>query len=145
MLRTAEIKKHNSPEDVAALYVVRLLEGYHTKATVDQAYIDICRLETGRKGQPGYEAKKCLNSLALTEEQQDHADLQPSLLDGLSIDDMIDLKALIKKIEHPKTKLVFHYWLQGYTLLEIGEMLDLSMGRIQQIVSLEIQALKETC
>lgn len=144
MLRKAEISNHHSPEDIASEYVARLLEGYHTRATIDQAYIDICRLSSGRKGQPGYKAKKCLNNLALTEEQQDHADLQPNPFKTLDQDDLMDLEKQISRIQCGRTKDIFTYLLMGLTLQEIGDKYGLTQSRVQQIVSREITYLRES-
>jgi len=55
MVKEATQRFHTDPEGIASIYVIRLLEGLHKKATVSQAYIDIVRLESGRKA--SYEAK----------------------------------------------------------------------------------------
>lgn len=143
MKRKADYSGHSDPDGIANEYVVRLMEGYHQRATVDQAYIDICRLSTGRKGQPGYEAKKRLNMIPLTAEQNDHADLQPAP-STLSDDQRLDLERALKCIKDKRTLGIFLKVLDGWTYQAIADDMDLTLARIQQIVTREIIAIRET-
>lgn len=143
MVKCAQRKRHPSPEDIAQEYVCRLLEGLHQHATVDQAYIDILRLRSGRKGKgPGYDAKIRLHSLT-TEKQMDHLNLIVDDTSNLSPDELLDLKAILLKIKHPQTKKVFHYKLLGLNNKEIGKKLGVGESRISQIIKVEIQRLQE--
>jgi DNA-directed RNA polymerase specialized sigma24 family protein len=141
MKRKADFSNHPDPEGIASEYVIRLMEGYHQRATVDQAYIDICRLTVGRKGQPGYEGKKRLNMLALTAEQNDHADLQPST-SNLTADQRLDLAKALGCIKNRRTRDIFDKVLKGWTYQDIADDLGLTLARIQQIVTREIVSIR---
>lgn len=142
MVRHADIAKHPSPDDIASEYVCRLLEGYHQRATIAQAYIDICRLQTGRKGQPGYEAKKTLNMLAISEEQMDSTFRIPAIED-LSVDDRLDLERAFSLIKCARTKEMFTLYLKGHNYGEIALIYELTESRVHQILNREMLRLSD--
>lgn len=141
MVREAFHRKHTDPQGIAAEYVARLLEGYHQKATVAQAYIDICRLTLGRKGQPGYLAKKRLNMLAVSDAQNQAAEFQPQET-NLTPDQWIDLKRALGLIKSKRTQDMFHKVIQGWTYEAIADEYGLTLTRVQQIVSREIVSIR---
>lgn len=140
MLKKAQMKGHPFPDDVAQEYAMRLLEGLHAKATIDQAYVDILRLRSGRKTQPGYEAKKALASLT-TEKQMDHLAFIVDEREDLSQDEMLDLKRLMGRIKNPRMQTIFRLRLEGFTMLEIARSLDVTQAYIHQLIDLEIEKL----
>lgn len=142
MHRTASYKGHPHPDDIAQEYVMRLLEGYHEKATIDQAYVDICRLSSGRKGQPGYDAKRTLNMVASSDEQVKFYTNQPNPFEDFTIDDRLDLEKILSQLDCPRLIHIFTMRLKGFTLAEIGRDLKLTESRINQIVNREILLLR---
>lgn len=138
MLKKAQYKNHPFPEDVAQEYVCRLLEGLHAKATVDQAYVDIQRMRSGRKTQPGYEAKTRLASLA-SEKQMDATHLIPNEPPDLNVDEMIDLKMYMSKIKNPRMQVIFEMRLEGFTMLEIAKELGVTQSYIHQLIDAELE------
>lgn len=142
MIKCAQVHRHPDPEDVAHTYIVRLLEGYHTKATVDQAFIDILRLTISRSDLPGYGARRTLNKVATYRqvEKSPYA-YGHDLLDGLTQDELLDLKDVINDIKDSRTKEVFNYLLLGYTQKEIAGKFELSEARINQIILRQINVL----
>ena len=140
MVKCAQKKGHSSPEDIAQEYVCRLLQGLHSTATVDQAYIDIMRLTSGRKGLAQYDEKNTLNSL-VSEKQMDAIQLIPGHSSDLNVDELIDLQAILQKIKHPQSKKVFLLKIEGWTNSEIGNRLGVGEARISQILIKEINRL----
>lgn len=142
MRKLAEVKRHPHPDDIASEYVMRLLQGLHAKASVDQAYIDIIRNTSGRKGGAGYQSRISLSKVASVEKQDYFTLSEPNPLEDLSIDDWIDLKRYLAKVECPRVAKVLTLRLEGNTLQEIAEVMDLTESRIQQIISREIERLR---
>jgi DNA-directed RNA polymerase specialized sigma24 family protein len=147
MIKHASMNGHAHPEDIAQEYVVRLLEGHHQKATVSQAYIDILRKQTGRKGHKIYDAKRTLDSVVKTEAQLNSVLHQPNPDEGLSIDELIDLKNQLDQIQDSKLRKMFLLRLQGWTYEEIGIEFQYSQAYILLLIKQTIDDLnkKEAC
>lgn len=140
MVKQASANQHPHPEDIASEYVIRLLEGLHQRSTVGQAYIDIIRLQSGRKTQNGksnenYKARQSLTMVASSEEQEKFYANQPCMEHAVSIDDRLDLERILNKIKCERTIHIFKMVLQGYVLKDIAKDLGLTESRINQIVN----------
>lgn len=140
MVKEAQSHFHTDPEGIASIYVIRLLEGLHAKATVSQAYIDIIRLESGRKGFKSYENRKSINQVASSEDQLSYMENQPEVLD-ISVDDRLDLNQALQFVK-PKYKPVFDKLLLGWKQAEIAEDIGLTESRVNQIITREIERIK---
>lgn len=133
MVKHATHLGHWSPEDIASEYVVRLLEGLHQRATIGQAYIDIVRLVSGNKRQPGYKAKQALSMVASQEAQDHFTNTQPSVIQ-LTQDEMLDLEKACRSIKCTRSQFIVHQLLLGFTQREIANELGLTEGRVNQLV-----------
>jgi hypothetical protein len=140
MIKEAQCRLHPDPEGIASIYVIRLLEGLHKKSTVSQAYIDILRLESGRKGFKSYDARLNINRVASSEDQLSYMENQPEVLD-ISVDDRLDLHLALKFVK-PKYKPVFDKVLLGYKYGEIALEMGVMESRVHQIVTREIERIK---
>lgn len=137
MVKHATANYHQHPEDIASEYVVRLLDGLHQRSTIGQAYIDIIRISTGRKGastEETYKSRQALTMVASSEEQETFYSNQPSL-DQISVDDLLDLQKVLSQIKCERTIHIFKMVLQGYVLKDIAKDLGLTESRINQIVN----------
>ena len=118
-----------SPEDASQEYIKRLLEGYHSHATVGQAVVDMSRELMGRKGQPGYEAKKAV-ALAI---QVDPNEIRGTAYRPFDVvNRRLFLEKAIQKLSRQQQGVIMLY-LAGYTLEEISIEIGFSEARIHQI------------
>lgn len=138
MLIHATQAGHREPEEIASEYVVRLLEGLHQSATISQAYIDILRLQSGRKGassEENYKKRQALTMVASTEEQEKYYATQADHEPAISVDEAMDLDRVLSTIKCPKKAKVFALYREGYTQDEIAVKMKLTLGRINQIIN----------
>lgn len=138
MVKHASISRHPHPEDIASEYVVGLLQGLHAHQTIGQAYIDIVRRVTGRKGSPGYEFKLSMQMVPKTEKQANVVNLLEDVTQGLSVDQRIDLKKALGQIENERTKVILAKVLAGWGQQEIADEYGLTLSRINQIINREL-------
>lgn len=140
MIKHASISGHPHPEDIAQEYMCRLLEGLHKKATVGQAYVDILRATQANARSKNYQKQLDLHSVRPDSEIEKSSEEQ----DGLCTDELLDLKFIIESIEDTRVKRIFNMKLNGYNNLEIAEELNLTEGRISQIIMKETENLRES-
>jgi DNA-directed RNA polymerase specialized sigma24 family protein len=146
MVKHAFMTGHPHPEDVASEYVLRLLEGLHQRSTISQAYIDILRLQTGRKSHSSestYKARQALTMVASSEEQADFYENQPDVVSSLCIDDKLDLLARLESIRCKRTTYIVMKYLEGYVLREIADQLSLTESRVNQILNRALADLRD--
>lgn len=146
MVKHATSAGNRHPEDIASEYVVRLLEGLHTRATISQAYIDIMRTKTGRKitngkcSEESYRSRQSLGMVASSEAQDNYVRTAP-VIEELSLDERIDLKRMVQRIKCTRTQEMISLKLEGYVNSEIAAKFSLTESRVHQIIDREIERL----
>lgn len=140
MLKYAQTRKNGrlTAEDIAQTYAMRLLEGLHKKATVQQAYIDIVRLQANSRSKY-YEDKLSLISVGSSADVPEEAEVSE-----LSQDETIDLKNILGTITNPKWELIVDLRLKGYTNKEIGCRVGMGEARVSQILQEIVETLQTT-
>lgn len=138
MVVQASVKRDPYPEEVANEYVARLLEGLHKKSTVHQAYIDIKRTQMNLRS-------KYAEAILSLEHGQANSEALGFLecKTNLSMDEKIDLKRILSQIQDERTRWIFVQVLKGWTYQDIATELKLSLARVQQIVTRQIEDLKD--
>lgn len=130
-------------EDCVHEIICRYLEGYHAKATIEQATIDYLRLSIGDKRT----GSGILKHNAILQWQEKTPDI---LFDKLQdVENKIDAHKILSKLdENPRfaraAKMARLYFIEGYRLREIGEEFNLTESRITQILKRVIRRLSES-
>ncbi len=89
--------------------------------TIEQAVIDYLRREKGDKRTASFEERKSLNSAAEFKENEYYETPQDATT--------LDLNLL-----HGRNRLIIEKYIQGYTEIEIGQMVRVSESRVSQII-----------
>lgn len=128
-------------EDLFQEILLKFLENPNSKQTVEHAIIDIMRQQSGRKGMDHYEKKLLLRGAANID------DIHSSKLayDCFeSISQKIDANIHIGKIKDKRLfTIVKLYYVDGYTMLEIADSLELTMARVHQLIDDAIEIMQK--
>jgi RNA polymerase sigma factor (sigma-70 family) len=127
----------DSPEDVSQEYIMRLLEGKHQHSYVGQAVIDMARDLTGRKGLPGYEARKAVAFAIQTDPDLIRNSHRPF--------DVVNRRLFLEKAMNKlsrKEKVFILAFLDGNNLQEIADLMGFSAARASQIWDKVIEKMK---
>lgn len=129
-----KLGRANEAEDALNEFCAGALEGKHQHQTLDQFAIDYLRKRSGRKGSRGYLERQELQRAASIE--QTVLGNQLGIDSRRDVDARLDLERVRDSLKEPRDKLIFQlYHIEGFTMKEIGEELDLSEARVDQLLS----------
>ena len=124
-------KRIDGADDCAQEVIARMLAGQHQHSTIDQAVIDYLRTNSGRKGLPGYSARKKLEH-AYSPEPRDMERLL-NLANGRKSPDRLDFDECASWIGNQVDRGclgLFYKW--GLDETEIGNLFGFSCSRVSQ-------------
>jgi len=126
----------DTEEDGAQEYVTRLLEGKHSHATVEQAFIDMARSLANPRSD-NFQAQLGVHLALPTEPEKFRIAHRPFDV----VNRRLLLEQLIAKLK-PKQRRVILRFLEGYRYHEIAEEMHLTTARIQQIMKKSVDAMR---
>ncbi len=147
MLVHARYKQHRSPEDVAQEYVMRLMEGLHSHATVSQAYVDILRIEANGRSKY-FQDQLNINSPNRTQQDGEDNDIHmvdtlPNPEPDLTADEHIDFKYFMDHVSDGRISEFIRLRIYGEAMKDIGTRYGLTESRISQLLQFEVDRLKK--
>lgn len=129
-------KGNEDPSDCVQEILLRMLEGRHKHATIDQCVVDYLRMQSGRKGSVSYSTRINLNNSDSLEPGKND---QPIELGPRRESSDRDLHWFVNELRGSREGDMMSMQLEGYSLKEIGSVYGFSESRASQLLKAAVE------